>query len=69
MRNRIETERLVLRPFETQDLSALVLYAGDYDVAKATGQLPHPYTELEACLLYTSPSPRDQRGARMPSSA
>ena len=24
---------------------------------------------LEACLLYTSPSPRDQRGSRMPSSA
>ena len=23
----------------------------------------------EGCLLYTSPSPRDQRGARMPSSA
>ena len=27
--------------------------------------LHDPYT----CLLYTSPSPRDQRGARMPSSA
>ena len=26
--------------------------------------LPH-----ESCLLYTSPSPRDQRGSRMPSSA
>ena len=25
--------------------------------------------EGDACLLYTSPSPRDQRGARMPSSA
>ena len=26
--------------------------------------------EMErSCLLYTSPSPRDQRGARMPSSA
>ena len=25
--------------------------------------------ELIACLLYTSPSPRDQRGSRMPSSA
>ena len=25
--------------------------------------------ELNTCLLYTSPSPRDQRGARMPSSA
>ena len=27
--------------------------------------LPQPKT----CLLYTSPSPRDQRGSRMPSSA
>ena len=25
--------------------------------------------ELGFCLLYTSPSPRDQRGSRMPSSA
>ena len=25
--------------------------------------------DLERCLLYTSPSPRDQRGSRMPSSA
>ena len=24
---------------------------------------------IDACLLYTSPSPRDQRGSRMPSSA
>ena len=28
-----------------------------------------PGSELYACLLYTSPSPRDQRGSRMPSSA
>ena len=25
--------------------------------------------QLASCLLYTSPSPRDQRGSRMPSSA
>ena len=25
--------------------------------------------EVDGCLLYTSPSPRDQRGSRMPSSA
>ena len=25
--------------------------------------------DRSGCLLYTSPSPRDQRGARMPSSA
>ena len=27
------------------------------------------FDRLDACLLYTSPSPRDQRGSRMPSSA
>ena len=27
------------------------------------------FTESSFCLLYTSPSPRDQRGSRMPSSA
>ena len=30
-----------------------------------TDMTEHRYT----CLLYTSPSPRDQRGSRMPSSA
>ena len=27
------------------------------------------FDRFDACLLYTSPSPRDQRGSRMPSSA
>ena len=27
------------------------------------------FTPYDVCLLYTSPSPRDQRGSRMPSSA
>ena len=27
------------------------------------------YSRARSCLLYTSPSPRDQRGSRMPSSA
>ena len=31
--------------------------------------LPGLVADLPACLLYTSPSPRDQRGSRMPSSA
>ena len=26
-------------------------------------------SNVSSCLLYTSPSPRDQRGSRMPSSA
>ena len=30
---------------------------------------PKKFDENGVCLLYTSPSPRDQRGSRMPSSA
>ena len=32
-------------------------------------ELPFVPGSEYACLLYTSPSPRDQRGSRMPSSA
>ena len=53
---------------------------GIYAVAMITMQFFHMalFTWMEAamvrfqaraCLLYTSPSPRDQRGSRMPSSA
>ena len=39
------------------------------DLARRSGlELPHD-ERFRACLLYTSPSPRDQRGSRMPSSA
>ena len=31
--------------------------------------LPEAFATVRDCLLYTSPSPRDQRGSRMPSSA
>ena len=34
-----------------------------------TALLTSGHVLLEGCLLYTSPSPRDQRGSRMPSSA
>ena len=33
------------------------------------GRLQPAVARTTACLLYTSPSPRDQRGSRMPSSA
>ena len=35
------------------------------DLSKAQGR----DANAKLCLLYTSPSPRDQRGSRMPSSA
>ena len=38
-----------------------------YDAGWAMLHWPKEYGGI--CLLYTSPSPRDQRGSRMPSSA
>ena len=40
-----------------------IKYEYDGDKSLAIG------LRVKACLLYTSPSPRDQRGSRMPSSA
>ena len=36
---------------------------------KRVARVARNYEQVRACLLYTSPSPRDQRGSRMPSSA
>ena len=43
----------------------VVKFASDITAAK----LETASTQSKVCLLYTSPSPRDQRGSRMPSSA
>ena len=51
----------------------IIVFALDHETEHLLGQifddkitvLPPDYV----CLLYTSPSPRDQRGSRMPSSA
>ena len=41
----------------------------DGEVQEQPAQCGDFYTPSAGCLLYTSPSPRDQRGSRMPSSA
>ena len=46
------------------------LVEGTYDVVvTVTDAAGNVSTDTSSCLLYTSPSPRDQRGSRMPSSA
>ena len=60
-----------------QEKQKILLY-GDYDVDGTTSvammtlflrQFDVDIDYYIPCLLYTSPSPRDQRGSRMPSSA
>ena len=52
--------------FEVETVSLGPLAEGDVRV-----QVSHVSVDafIRTCLLYTSPSPRDQRGSRMPSSA
>ena len=49
-------------------LVAVMLSAQTTD-KKVNEVTPDLFARANTCLLYTSPSPRDQRGSRMPSSA
>ncbi len=44
----IETPRLTLRPFAEADARRIAYLAGEYDVAKMCGRVPHPYTMANA---------------------
>ena len=48
------------------EMSALAAKTGAINLGHGFPDTDGPQ---EICLLYTSPSPRDQRGSRMPSSA
>ena len=45
---RIETERCLLRLPDIEDAPDVARYCGDYDVAKNTARIPHPYPTLGA---------------------
>src|SRR5262245_45837529 len=39
----IRTQRLTLRPFSNDDAGRIAYLAGDYDVSRNCGRIPHPY--------------------------
>lgn len=41
---RIETERLVLRPMQQNDIVRVVEMIDDFDIARMTSNIPHPYS-------------------------
>ena len=62
-----EKEQGGARAGYAKELSAMSQGASRAHIVK--GSSAHGAALLTDCLLYTSPSPRDQRGSRMPSSA
>ena len=57
--------------FRSQSAKTLIIdptESDDEELTQSGSSVPTD-EHLEICLLYTSPSPRDQRGSRMPSSA
>ena len=48
---------------------SLTLASGSLARQEMLRNAGYEFDIIPACLLYTSPSPRDQRGSRMPSSA
>jgi [ribosomal protein S5]-alanine N-acetyltransferase len=42
---RLETKRLILRPFENADAADVMRLAGDRAIADTTTNIPHPYRE------------------------
>jgi RimJ/RimL family protein N-acetyltransferase len=52
----IETKRLVLRPLCASDLDAIVANVSDYDIAKMTTRIPHPYSEADGRTFLTAQS-------------
>ncbi|MDQ0062659.1 GNAT family N-acetyltransferase [Paenibacillus harenae] len=45
MIRKLETDRLLLRPFELSDANKVQLLAGDKEVASTTLAIPHPYPD------------------------
>ena len=74
-KKRVEEEKIRFTPRVNVNLSDLSGFFGTITEAKrehiviAKRDTTNDSTKLDACLLYTSPSPRDNRVSRMPSSA
>ncbi|MGE3064409.1 MAG: GNAT family N-acetyltransferase [Hyphomicrobiaceae bacterium] len=55
----LQTERLILRPVERRDADDIARFAGDWDVARMTARIPHPYMIADALAFIESQGPGD----------
>ena len=74
LRDRYGLTQVVFNPDAGNEIVELAGKLRNEFVIKVVGEIRkrpegQKNADLATCLLYTSPSPRDQRGSRMPSSA
>lgn len=50
----MRSQRLAYRPIEAHDASRITVLVGDWDVARMTSRIPHPYSLLDADLWIAS---------------
>ncbi|MCI4680714.1 GNAT family N-acetyltransferase [Rhodoblastus acidophilus] len=62
---RLETRRLWLRWPRASDAPAIAALAGDWDVARWTASIPHPYTEDDALRCIIAARACNARGAAL----
>lgn len=58
----LETERLILRPLTTEDSDRVEELAGNYEVAKTTLNIPHPYPKGSAETFILSVIEGEKKG-------
>jgi [ribosomal protein S5]-alanine N-acetyltransferase len=58
----LSTERLILRKLETTDAKRIEELARDYDVAKTTLNIPHPYPKGSAVVFIHSVKESESKG-------
>ena len=63
-----ERSALFIKALDVDEMIAQLLVSEGFETLEEVGYVAQDELSM-ICLLYTSPSPRDQRGSRMPSSA
>ncbi len=66
MKDSLKTDRLVLRSLSLDDAPAFSLYMNDYDLAKMTGSIPHPFPILAAEFKIMAMQAQKRRGLAVP---